>query len=185
MVQPQYNRCPDGPKPFYTEQIGENNYINLINAAKRYCYITTPYLILDYNLTSALRNAALRGVDVRVVTPHIPDKKLVFNITRSNYPYLLKAGVKIYEYTPGFIHAKMLISDDSLAFVGTINLDYRSLVHHYECGAVMCNTPCISDIKSDFTGIFSVSQQVTLQNFKMGRFARLTNAVFNMFSPMF
>lgn len=175
----------DGPKPFYTEQIGENNYINLINAAKRYCYITTPYLILDYNLTSALRNAALRGVDVRVVTPHIPDKKLVFNITRSNYPYLLKAGVNIYEYTPGFIHAKMLISDDSLAFVGTINLDYRSLVHHYECGTVMCNTPCISDIKSDFTAIFSVSQQVTLQNFKMGRFARLTNAVFNMFSPMF
>lgn len=174
----------DGPKPFYTEQIGENNYINLINAAKRYCYITTPYLIPDYNLTAALRNAAFRGVDVRIVTPHIPDKKIVFNITRSNYPYLMKAGVKIYEYTPGFIHAKMLVADDELAFVGTINIDYRSLVHHYECGAVMCKTPCIADIKSDLDGIFSASQQISPQNFKMGKLARLTNAVLNMFSPM-
>lgn len=175
----------DGPKPFYSEQIGENNYINLINAAKRYCYITTPYLILDYNLTTALRNAALRGVDVRIVTPHIPDKKIVFNITRSNYPYLLKAGVKIYEYTIGFIHAKMLIADDELAFVGTINLDYRSLVHHYECGAVMCKTPCISDIKDDLNNILAISQEITLENFKIGKLASLANAVLNMFSPMF
>lgn len=174
----------DGPKPFYGEQIGENNYINLINAAKKYCYITTPYLIPDYNLTTALRNAAYRGVDVRIVTPHIPDKKTVFNMTRSNYPYLLKTGVKIYEYTPGFIHAKMLVADDRLAFVGTINFDYRSLVHHYECGAVMCDTPCIADIKADFNDIFTVAEEVTLANFKMGKFASLMNAVLNIFSPM-
>ena len=174
----------DGPKPFYTEQIGENNYINLINSAKKYCYITTPYLIPDYNLTTALRNAAYRGVDVRIITPHIPDKKTVFNMTRSNYPYLLKTGVKIYEYSPGFMHAKMLVADDELAFVGTINFDYRSLVHHYECGAVMCKTPCISDIKADFESIFSISQEVTLANFKMSKIASLANAVFNIFSPM-
>ncbi len=174
----------DGPKPVYEEQIGENNYINLINAAKRYCYITTPYLILDYNLTTALRNAAFRGVDVRIITPHIPDKKIVFNITRSNYPYLLKTGVKIYEYTPGFIHAKMLLADDKIAFVGTINLDYRSLVHHYECGAIMYKTPCISDIKADFTEIMKVSQEVTLTNFKMSKLALLLNAIIGMFSPL-
>ncbi len=174
----------DGPKPIYDEQIGENNYINLINAAKRYCYITTPYLILDYNLTTALRNAAFRGVDVRIITPHIPDKKMVFNITRSNYPYLLKTGVKIYEYTPGFIHAKMLLADDQIAFVGTINLDYRSLVHHYECGAIMYKTPCISDIKDDFTEIMKVSQEVTLTNFKMSKSALLLNAIIGMFSPL-
>lgn len=174
----------DGPKPFYNEQIGENNYVNMINSAKHYCYITTPYLILDYNVTTALRNAAFRGVDVRIITPHIPDKKAVFTMTRSNYSYLLKAGVKIYEYTPGFVHAKMLVCDDELAFVGTINFDYRSFVHHFECGAVLCKTPCIKEIKLDFEQIFDLSQEVTLSNFKMGKLASLTNALLNMFSPM-
>lgn len=174
----------DGPKPLYSEQVGENNYINLINSAKKYCYITTPYLILDYNLTTALRNAAFRGVDVRIVTPFIPDKKIIQTMTRSNYSYLMKAGVKIFEYSPGFVHAKMLVVDDELAFVGTINLDYRSLVHHYECGAVLYNTPCIKDIKLDFDDIFKVCQEKTLSNFKMGKFASLVNAVLNVFSPM-
>lgn len=174
----------DGPKPFYTELIGENNYINLINSAKDYCYITTPYLIPDYNLVTALRNAALRGVDVRIVTPHIPDKKIIFNMTRSNYPQLLKAGVKIYEYSPGFIHAKMLVADDKVAFVGTINLDYRSLVHHFECGAVMYGAPCIRDIKEDVEATIGVSQECNLYNFKMGRFSSFVNAVLNVFSPM-
>lgn len=173
----------DGPKPFYTEQIGENNFINLINAAKEYCYITTPYLIPDFNLTTALRNAALRGVDVRIITPHIPDKKTVFNITRSNYSFLLKTGVKIYEYTPGFMHAKMLIADDNLAFVGTINLDYRSLVHHYECGAVMCDAPCIAEIKEDFAATLARSQQMPA-GFKLGKLKSLYAAIVNIFSPM-
>lgn len=174
----------DGPKPFYVEQVGENNYINLINCAKKYCYITTPYLIPDYNLITALRNAAIRGVDVRIITPHIPDKKIILNITRSNYSVLLNAGVKIFEYTPGFIHAKMLLADDVLALVGTINLDYRSLVHHYECGAVMYKTACIEDIKSDFTEILTVSQQITNENFKMSKISRLINAILSIFSPL-
>ncbi len=174
----------DGPKPYYSEQIGENNYLHLIYRAERYVYITTPYLILDYNLLSALRNAALRGVDVRIVTPHIPDKKLILNMTRSNYPHLLQAGVKIYEYTPGFIHAKSLVADDEYAFVGTINFDYRSLVHHYECGALLYKTPCIREIKADMDKTIAVSQEITQENFHLSRFARMINAIMNLFTPM-
>ena len=173
----------DGPEPLYDELVGENNYINLISSAKRYCYIATPYLIPDFNLMAALKNAALRGVDVRIITPHIPDKKVILNMTRSNYSFLLKAGVKIYEYTPGFIHAKMLVSDDEWAFVGTINLDYRSLVHHYECGAVMHKTPCIAEIKADFDDTIAVSQRIP-EDFKLSRPAAALHAVLNVFSPL-
>ena len=174
----------DGPKPIYPELIGANNFINMINCAKNYVWVTTPYLIPDYNLTSALRNAAFRGVDVRIIVPHIPDKKIIFNMTRSNYKFLLEAGVKIYEYTPGFIHAKGMVCDGKSAFVGTINLDYRSLVHHYECGAVMYGNPCIADIKADFDETLSLSSEVTTQNFKFGFIPSLINAVLNLFSPM-
>lgn len=178
------NPFGDGPRPYFYEQIGESNFINMINAAKNYLFISTPYLIIDNNITTALRNAAFRGVDVRIITPHIPDKKIIFNMTRSNYPYLMEAGVKIYEYAPGFIHAKMLIADDILAFVGTINLDYRSLVHHYECGAVLCKTPCISDIKNDFDNTIEKSILITKDNFKIGKIESVVNAVLNLFSPM-
>lgn len=174
----------DGPKPFYNECVGENNYLNIINSAEKYVYITTPYLIPDYNIISALRNAAFRGVDVKIITPSKPDKKIIFNMTRSNYKYLLEAGVKIYEYSPGFIHAKSMVSDGVVAFVGTINLDFRSLVHHYECGAVMYKTPCIADIKKDFDETLSLSRKITPENFKMNVFASLANAVLNLFSPM-
>lgn len=175
----------DGPQPFYGEQVGENNYINIIAAAKDYVWITTPYLIPDHNLTTALRNAALRGVDVRIVTPHIPDKKIILNMTRSNYTYLLQAGVKIYEYTPGFIHAKQMLSDDRVAFVGTINMDYRSLVHHYECGALLVDVPCLKDIREDFESTLAVSEEITPYNFKMGFFASLFNSFLTLFAPLF
>lgn len=174
----------DGPNPLYPEQIGENNFINLITSAKNYCYITTPYLIPDYTLINALRSAAFRGVDVRIVTPHIPDKKIVFNMTRSNYACLMEAGVKIYEYTPGFVHAKMLVADDKLAFVGTINLDYRSLIHHFECGAVIYGAPCVADIKKDFDETMAVSQLATPRNPKTGKAASVLNALLKVFSPM-
>lgn len=174
----------DGPKPFYTEYSGENNFINMINSAKSYVYITTPYLICDHNLTSALRNAAMRGVDVRIITPHIPDKKIIFNMTRSNYSYLWSAGVKIYEYMPGFIHSKNVVADGRLAFVGTVNFDYRSFVHHYECGVLMCGTPCIADIKADFENTLAVSRQMTADNFKMNPVTALGCAFLNIFSPM-
>ncbi|MBE6124577.1 MAG: cardiolipin synthase [Erysipelotrichaceae bacterium] len=174
-----------GPAFFYKEQVGENNYLNIINNAKKYLYITTPYLIIDYNISIALKNAAYRGVDVRIVTPSVPDKKIIFNMTRSNYKHLLEAGVKIYEYQPGFIHAKQLICDDNLAFVGTINLDYRSLVHHYECGVMLYNTNSIKEIKDDFNFLFRTSHLKTEENFKMGRFAQFINNILSLFSSMF
>lgn len=175
----------DGPKPFYVELVGSNNFINILNSAHKYVYISTPYLIPDYNLVTALRLAAQRGVDVRIVTPHIPDKKIILNMTRSNYAYLLEGGVKIYEYTPGFVHAKEMVADGEVAFVGTINLDYRSLVHHYECGAVMYKTPCIKDIEAEFQNTFKVSGEITLENFRMKFFPALLNSILNLFSPMF
>lgn len=174
----------DGPKPYYAEQVGENNYLNMINAAVDFVYISTPYLIIDHNIATALRNAAFRGVDVRIITPHIPDKKIIFSMTRSNYPYLMQAGVKIYEYTPGFIHAKMLVADGELAFVGTINLDYRSLVHHYECGAVIYKSPCVADITEDFEELFKVSEKIDPETFKIGKLSSIANSVLNLFSPM-
>ncbi len=174
----------DGPRPLYDEQVGEENFINILGRAKKYFYITTPYLIIDHHLTQALTDAARRGVDVRVITPHIPDKKAVFCLTRSSYKRLREAGVKVYEYTPGFIHAKMLVSDDDLAFVGTINLDFRSLAHHYECGAVLYKQPCIQDIRDDFDHIFEVSQLID-DSFKLSFGAKLINAVLAVFRVLF
>lgn len=178
------NPFGDGPKPYYNEQVGENNYVNLINEAKDYVWITTPYLIIDYNLLSALKNAASKGVDVRIVTPHIPDKKLVLNMTRSHYKPLMDSGVTIYEYTPGFIHAKMLIADGEIAFVGTINLDYRSLTHHYECGTVIFGQDCITEIESDFKHIFEISEAIP-KDFRLKWPARFMNKLLKVFEPMF
>ena len=174
----------DGPKPYFQEQIGKNNYINVINEAKSYVYITTPYMIIDNSMLTALRNASLKGVDVRIVTPHIPDKTSVFNMTRSYYKPLMDAGVKIYEYTPGFMHSKMLVADGEMAFVGTINLDYRSLTHHYECGAVLCKTSCIAEIIKDFEGIFEQSELIS-KDFKLSRSATIKNKLLKVFEPMF
>ena len=150
----------DGPRPMYHEYVAENVYLNMISQAKHYLWITTHYLIIDNRLEGALCAAAQRGVDVRIVTPHIPDKKMVFHITRAHYPHLQAAGVKIYEFTPGFLHAKQFLCDDICAIVGTINLDYRSLVHHFECGVWMYRTPCIPDIKQDFLRLFARSQNM-------------------------
>lgn len=174
-----------GPKPYYKEPVAEGNYINMINSAKKYVFISTPYLILDYNMSMALKSAALRGVDVKVLIPHIPDKKLVLNMSRSNASFLLESGVKIFEYTPGFNHAKMCVCDDNLAFVGTINLDYRSLTHNFECGAVLYKSPAIQDIKKDFEDTLSQSQQITKENFKLSKFARFMNSIVQLFSTLF
>lgn len=174
----------DGPRPLYQEQVGEANYINIINSAKKYFYITTPYLIIDYRFTQALREAALRGVDVRIVTPHIPDKKAVFCLTRSSYKKLRQAGVRIYEYTPGFVHAKMCIADDVVGFVGTINMDFRSLTHHFECGAVIYGHECLNDVKDDFENTFKVSQEID-DSFKLSFGAKLINALLCLFRVMF
>jgi len=173
----------DGPRPFYEDNIAENNFLNLINSAKKRLYIATPYLIPDFSLLSALTLAASRGVDVRVVTPHIPDKKMIFRVTRSHYKYLHDGGVKIYEFTPGFIHSKQWLSDDN-AFIGTVNFDYRSLVHHFECGVNLYDTPCIKDIEKDFEEIFAVSERIDPSKLKQNIFSKIITSVVNLFSPM-
>ena len=173
-----------GPKPIYKEQVGKTVYQNIINQAIDYVYITTPYLIIDYDLTEDIKNAAMRGVDVRIVTPFIPDKKLIQIVTRGAYPDLLEAGVKIYEYTPGFIHSKNVISDDELAVVGTINFDYRSLVHHYENAVLMYQTETIADIKQDFEDLFDISKEISLETLQNSWYQRLLKEIMQLFAPL-
>lgn len=172
----------DGPRPQYNEYIAENIFLNMIGAAEKYIYITTPYLIIDNILRTALCNAAERGVDVRIVTPHIPDKKTVFTITRSYYKKLQESGVSIYEYTDGFIHAKQFVCDGEFAHVGTVNLDYRSLVHHYECGVLLYKTNSIADILKDFDSLFKTS--INMKNFRLHGFAFLLSKLAAVFTPL-
>ena len=162
----------------------ENILLDLFGAARRRIYITTPYLIVDRALTTALRNAAARGVDVRIVTPHIPDKKMVFQLTRASYGRLLEAGVRIYEYTPGFIHSKQILVDDEIALVGTVNLDYRSLAHHFECAAILCRTPSLGEIGADFEEVFAVSEEIPT-DFRMPLGDRVSARLLSLFSPLF
>ncbi len=153
---------PYGDTPLDNENVGENIYLNMINRAEKYVYIYTPYLILDQEMIVALCNAAMSGVDVRIITPGIPDKKMVFLLTRSHYAPLLKKGVRIYEYTPGFLHAKCFVCDDEYATVGSINLDYRSLYLHFECGAFLYRTPSVAQVLTDMEETLAVSREVTL-----------------------
>ena len=158
-VQP-YHVCP-----WDNEAVGQNVYLNLIYRAKRYVYITTPYLVIDYSLTVALTSAAKSGVDVRIITPHIPDKKTVFEMTRSCYQELLEAGVRIFEYEPGFIHSKNFVVDDMWATVGTVNLDYRSMFLHFENGVLLYGTPSVEDIRDDFLDTQAKSLPITPEAF--------------------
>jgi Phosphatidylserine/phosphatidylglycerophosphate/cardiolipin synthases and related enzymes len=139
-----------GDNPIDKEHISETVYLNMIYSANDYIYINSPYLIMTYELKEALLNAAKRGVDVRITTPMIPDKWYVHLITQSSYKSLILDGVKIYEYKPGFNHAKSMIVDDKLAIIGTINLDYRSLLHHFECGVWIYDDSVINDMKIDY-----------------------------------
>ena len=136
-----------GPSPIYKEKSGKNLLLNIINQANSYIWITTPYLIIDHELTEALCKASRRGVSVRIVTPGIADKKIIKIMTKSSYPYLKRSGVEIYEYLPGFIHEKTVISDDKYLVVGTVNLDYRSLVHHFEDGVFVIDSPVVDEAK--------------------------------------
>ena len=135
-------------------------------------------------LCTSIESAALRGVDVRIIVPHIPDKKLVFQMTVSFYHRLMKSGVKIYEYKPGFIHAKSYIADDEYAMIGTINLDYRSLVHHFENGVWMYNCESIKDMKADVDETLAKSIEITPDKLKTGLLTRFIRAVVRIFAPM-
>ena len=175
---------PYGDSPLDEEVVGENVYLNIINTAKNYVYIFTPYLIIDNEMMTALCLAAKKGVDVKIVTPGIPDKKTVFKLTRSYYRQLIEAGVKIYEYTPGFIHAKVFICDDEIATVGTINMDYRSLYLHFECGVYMYKCKCISDIKKDVLETISKSKEFSKKDINNGRRNSLWQAILRVFAPL-
>lgn len=152
---------PYGSLPFTYETVGENVYISLILKAKKYIYITTPYLILDEQLNNALMLAAKGGVKIKLITPHIPDKKTVFELTRSYYKDLINAGVEVYEFTPGFIHAKTFLVDGEMATVGTINLDYRSLFLHLENGCFLYKCSCLKDIEDDLEKTLAQSRRIT------------------------
>lgn len=174
----------DGPKPIYKRNVGKCVIQNMLSSATRYVYITTPYLIIDNDLCQSIENAALRGVDVRITVPHIPDKKLVFSMTRSFYHRLMAAGVRIYEYEPGFIHAKSYVSDDEYAMIGTINLDYRSLVHHFENGVWMYKCESIKDIKADIDYTLTKSIEITPDMLKTGFITRFIRSLVRIFAPM-
>ena len=176
---------PFGCGPSEPEQIGKMVYLNLLNQAKDYVYIMTPYLILDGEMVTALQFASRRGVDIRVILPHIPDKKCAFLLAKSHYKELLEAGVKIYEYTPGFVHSKVFLCDDLHAVVGTINLDYRSLYLHYECAAYLWKVPVLADIKNDFMDTFKKSRPSTLETTKKpSLFTKMVTSVLKLLAPL-
>ena len=144
----------------------------MANKAEKYCYFMTPYLIITDEMTQALGLAAKRGVDVRIITPGIPDKKIIYQVTRSFYHGLVQNGVRIYEWEPGFCHAKMSIADDRMATCGTINMDYRSLYHHFENGCFFCHAKAVQDMKADFEHTFQECRDVT-ERYRTGRSSML------------
>lgn len=167
------------------EIVARNVYVNILNSANDYVYITTPYLILDPELKAALINAGKREVDVRIITPGIPDKKYVFTVTRSEYADLLKSGIKIYEYTPGFIHAKNVVADDKVATCGSINFDNRSFYHSYECGIFLYNSHCVEEIKADFLKTQELSNEIFANYMdKFSTWERIKSAVFRVLIPL-
>ena len=176
---------PFGDSPLDKKKVGEAVYMDIINRANDYVHIMTPYLILDGELESALTYAAERGVDVRLILPGIPDKKAAYALAKSHYKRLIASGVKIYEYTPGFVHAKVFVSDDSKAVVGTINLDYRSLYHHFECATYLYKTPCIPQIESDFQQTLSQCREVTPRTIKNEKLSyKLMGTVMQFIAPL-
>lgn len=177
---------PFSDSPLDHECVGENVYLNIIRHAKRYVYISTPYLIIDNEMMEALCLASKSGVDVRIITPGIPDKKIIYMLTKSYYPQLIDAGVRIYHYTPGFIHAKCYVCDDEVGVVGTINMDYRSLYLHFECGTFIYNSRAITGIKNDFENTFEICEEVLKKNRPRKRSLILGTfkAVLRLFAPL-
>jgi cardiolipin synthase len=176
---------PFADSPLDDESVSQSVFLNMIGGAKRYVYINTPYLILDNEMTTALCLAAKRGVDVRIVTPRIGDRWFVHAVTRSNYEVLIEAGVRIYEYTPGFMHAKTFVVDDQFAVVGTINLDYRSLYLHFECGVWLYKTQSVMEIKEDYLQTLAVSQLITLEEcHNVKWYKKLARSLLRLFAPL-
>ena len=176
---------PYTDSPTDSEEVGEHVYLQTIYAAKKYLYITTPYLIIDGRMADALTLAAKSGVDVRIITPGHGDKKFVHNVTRSYYKQLIEGGVKIYEYSRGFIHSKTFVADDKVAIVGTTNLDYRSLYHHFENAAAFYHKDAVAGVKADFDHIFEECHEVTEQYRSHRSTAlRIGQCILRLFAPL-
>ena len=176
---------PYDDSPLDQISVGETVYVDMINRAKDSVYIFTPYLVLDDFLRVALCSAAMRGVDVRIVTPGVPDKKTTYRLTRANYEILMKSGVKIYEYTPGFIHAKSMLCDNESAVVGTINLDYRSLYLHFENAVYFSGVAAVQDLKRDCEETFAESKLCSKENTKRSVIGRFVDSILRVFETMF
>lgn len=173
--------CDD---PLNDRNPAEGIYMQILSTAQNYVYITSPYLIIDSTMIEALRMAAKSGIDVRIVTPHIPDKWYVHPVTQYNYPELLDAGVKIYEFTPGFIHSKLFVSDDRVATVGTVNMDYRSFIMHFECGVWISGGNTVADIRDHFNNILENSKEITADVWRSQPWYRkLWRALLHLFAP--
>ena len=176
---------PYGSCPYDADRLAEMVYMDLINRARRYVHIMTPYLVIDNEMATALAFAAKRGVEVSLILPHIPDKKYMFALAKTYYPQLLEAGVRIFEYTPGFVHAKILVSDSCRAVVGTINFDYRSLYLHFECGVYMEDAPAVEQVEQDFLDTLTRCQEATLTQWKARSLgSRLTGYLLRLFAPL-
>lgn len=170
--------------PLNSRNPAEGIYLQMLNTAQDYVYITSPYLIIDNTMITAIKNAAKSGIDVRIITPYIPDKWYVHPVTQYNYLELLEAGVRIFEYTPGFIHSKIFVSDDRVCTVGTVNMDYRSFVLHFECGAWFAGNDAVIDVKSHIDELFRASKEVKLSSFKRSPpLKKLERAILHIFSP--
>ncbi|MCG4585997.1 phospholipase D-like domain-containing protein, partial [Anaerosalibacter bizertensis] len=175
---------PYADSPMDKENVGEHVYLHIINNAKKYIYINTPYLIIDDSMLSALTLAAKSGVDVRIVTPYCWDKRIVHITTRSYYRDLIEAGVKIYEYSKGFIHSKTFVSDDKVATVGTTNLDFRSLYLHFECGVWLYKSKAVMEVRDDFIKTLEKCYKVTEEDCKNNAIIRFIQDVFRLFAPL-
>ena len=158
--------APFAESPLDNVLMGRTAYVDILNNAKKYVYIMTPYFVIDESIYDAMSYAVTRGVDVKLILPGIPDKKAPYCLARSYYKDLFSIGVEVYEYVPGFVHAKTTVSDGVRAIVGTINYDYRSLYLHYECAAYLVNVPQISDIEADAINTLAHCRRITLSEYE-------------------
>ena len=175
---------PYSDSPMKRENVGEHVYLHAIERTQRYLYITTPYLMVGDELMTALKNCAKSGIDVRIVTPGKPDKPMVHFTTRSCYRELLQSGIKVYEFAGGFIHAKTFISDGDLAIVGTVNMDFRSLYLHFECGTCLYQTESVKRIEEDFHATLSQCRRIDEKDCKTNFFVKLLQDVCRIFAPL-
>lgn len=189
--QPDYHKeakgyvIPYNDDPINREDVAEGVYLDIIAKAQKYVHIMTPYLILDYEMEKCLKFAAKRGVDVKLILPHIPDKKIPFYIARTHYMDLMRAGVKIYEYEPGFVHAKVFVSDDERAVVGSVNLDFRSLFEHFECATFIYNNPVVAEIEDDMQDTLQKCITVTPEYYRaLPITSRILGKIFRIFGSL-